>query len=389
MIGTIARTTSAGMLVVGLLGTAAAGTAMAASHGHIQAAGGQSYGSGTIYASKHGRGGGGVHGAPMPAGPGGHGHGPRGLLVTSVSGDTIIATAPGGTTSTTIHVSTGTSYYEDGTSSSLGQVIAGAYVRPIGTTNSDGSINASSIVISLPAVSGVVTNVGSGTLTLAFSGPGGGPRGPRPAPRGGYGATGTVTPTTTINVASDATYQLVGRIDYGSASANNVAIGTRLVAEGTYSNGVLTARRILIQPLRLGGTVISIGGSSFTLSQPDGTRVVNVRSTTVYTATPGMTTTAGSVSFNALRVGLPVYVEGTGNSDGSVTALLVSVGELGGPGSGPGGGKHHGHGPRGGPGGPRTGYSAPAPDGRGAGGAHEQQAPSPSATATPYASRGS
>lgn len=352
----IGKTTKlvAGVVLVGGI----AGTALAAGSGNASAS--QSGASAPANGSR---------GSTMPmAAPRPHG----GLLVTGVNGDTITARPPSynsstgqTTTSITIHVGSSTVYYEDGATTALGSVIPGAYIQSRGTTNSDGSVNASSVVISLPQVRGVVTSAGSGTLTLAFSGPGGG-RGRGPAGMM-YGSTSSMTPTTTISVAGDATYVRAGVRTYGSVAASDVVVGSRIVAEGTVdSSGALTARRIIVLPLQLSGTVIAVGSNSFTVSMPDGTHTVTVNSTTAYTATPAMSSSSGSVALKSLAAGTPVYVEGTGNSDGSVTALLVSIGGpggFGGPG-GPGGGPHghKGHGPKpGGRQGPPAGYGSTGP----------------------------
>jgi len=200
---------------------------------------------------KHGRGGkGGLGGLGGPGGKGG------GLVVTAVNGDTITAT--GRAITETVQVSSTTVYTEAGSTASLSDVTVGSRIQARGTSSGTNSINATAIIIQLPSVRGVVTAVNGDSLTVTRMGPRGG-RGPRGAAGTAPGTTGTTTTTTPatttmVLVTSSTTYALGGRPGVStstSASSSSITVGTRISAEGTLgSDGVLTARRILIAPAR-------------------------------------------------------------------------------------------------------------------------------------------
>lgn len=211
---------------------------------------------------KHGRGGPGGPGGPGGlGGPGGKG---GGLVVTAVNGDTITAT--GRAITETVQVSSTTVYTEAGSTASLSDVTVGSRIQARGTSSGTNSINATAIIIQLPAVNGVVTAVNGDSLTVTRMGPRGG-RGPRGAAATTPGTTGTTTATaptttTTVLVTSSTTYALGGRpastsstSTATSASLSSITVGTRINAEGTLgSDGVLTARRIQIAPARAAAT---------------------------------------------------------------------------------------------------------------------------------------
>jgi hypothetical protein len=66
------------------------------------------------------------------------------VTVSSVSGNTIVARAPNGST-VAIHTSSSTRYTRNGQSVAASAVTAGSQIRVMGTTNSDGSITATSV----------------------------------------------------------------------------------------------------------------------------------------------------------------------------------------------------------------------------------------------------
>ncbi|MDQ2830965.1 MAG: DUF5666 domain-containing protein [Chloroflexota bacterium] len=204
---------------------------------------------------------GGKHGRGGKGGPGGKG---GGLVVTAVNGDTITAT--GRAITETVQVSSTTVYTEAGSPASLSDVTVGSRIQARGTSSGTNSINATAIIIQLPAVNGVVTAVNGDSLTVTRMGPRGG-RGPRGAAATTPGTTGTTTATaptttTTVLVTSSTTYALGGRpastsstSTATSASLSSITVGTRINAEGTLgSDGVLTARRIQIAPARAAAT---------------------------------------------------------------------------------------------------------------------------------------
>ena len=86
----------------------------------------------------------GTRGQPGAAGAPGQQGQCGALTVSSVSGQTIIAKQPDGTT-VTIHTSASTQYTKSGQSATSSAVTAGASIHVDGTHNSDGSITATRI----------------------------------------------------------------------------------------------------------------------------------------------------------------------------------------------------------------------------------------------------
>lgn len=159
---------------------------------------------------------------PAP-GKGDHGSGRSGmravLTVTSVSGQTIVATRRDGT-KVTIHTSSSTAYSRAGQTVSASAVKSGEHIRVRGTRNSDGSITATSINIVLPGYAGMVTAVGGNTVTIQTR----------------SGTTHTVKVNTSTRY-----YQGRGR-SAQPGSLNSIKVGDWLAAQGTLnSDGSLNA----------------------------------------------------------------------------------------------------------------------------------------------------
>ena len=108
---------------------------------------------------------------PQPGRPGaghGPGHSPmRGgeLTVASVSGQTITAKRPDGT-SVTITVSSSTHYTRAGKTVSLSAITSGEAIHVMGQRNSNGSIAATHIDIVLPHFDGQVTAISGSSITV-------------------------------------------------------------------------------------------------------------------------------------------------------------------------------------------------------------------------------
>jgi Domain of unknown function (DUF5666) len=236
------------------------------------------------------------------AGPGLRGErGP--LTVASVSGSTITATLPSGT-SVTIHTSSSTTYGRAGVSVSASAIAKGDTIAVKGQRNSDGSITASHVEIVLPSVAGTVTAISGSTLTLKSE-------------RG--------TATATVHIAAGATLQRAGQ----TASLSDIHVGDTITAVGTLnSDKSLNAERVEIVLPHAGGQITKISGADITVKDPfGGTLVIHTNASTKFvTLTKGAngpvqsTTTLGS-----LKVGDFITAEGTKNSDGSLTALTVST----------------------------------------------------------------
>ena len=249
-----------------------------------------------------------------------HGQFGRGLTVTAVSGNTIRATGRGGQT-ITVQVTANTTYSMAGASAALPDIQTGSMIAVRSATTNGSStsttIVATSVTILLPVQGGVVTGVSGTTLTVT-------------------GFDGT---THTIAVSASTRYQKAGQ----AATLADIAAGTSIAAEGTRNaDGSLAAVRVTIQVPRLHGQVTAVNGTSYTVSDREGsTSTVVTSGSTTYSNADG---TAATVS--SLKVGAAIDAEGSLSSDGkTLTALRITV-ELAGAGTGRGpGGPGHGDGP--------------------------------------------
>lgn len=240
------------------------------------------------------------------SGPG-YGHGPgqeqgEGLTVTSVSGNTITATRPSGS-SVVVKVTSSTVYTRAEKTISLSDIKAGDVIHAIGTRNSDGSITATRVEIELPHYDGQVKSVSGSTITIQDT-----------------------DGTHVIHTSGSTAVVKAGQ----TVSLSDIAVGSQIVAEGTKnSDGSLNAEAIRVVLPSAGGLIQSISGSTITVSDPrdSGVTKVNVTSSTKYVTvtvgTSGATQTAAS--FSDLKVGVHIRVEGTKASDGSMTADVVYI----------------------------------------------------------------
>ena len=267
----------------------------------------------------------GPHGGHPRGGPGGD------LTVSSVSGSDVKATDHSGAT-VTVHTSSTTTFRRAGATSSLSALKAGTAIEVRGTRNSDGTITAAEVDIVLPRYMGTVTKISGNTITVQ-------------SPHN--------SATQTITVSSSTTYTRAGQ----SASLSDVQVGSAISAEGTVaSDNSLTAEQVEIQVPHVDGQIVSVSGSTLTLrDDEDGTLTVRTTSSTtaasVSMSASGPTKTTIAVS--SLKAGDYIAVEGTRNSDGSLTALTVTQMPSGGPGHMDAGGPDFGgHGGPGDPNGP-------------------------------------
>lgn len=316
------------VLAVAVLALAGIGFVLATNLPATFAAAGQSTPSSTSGTAARG-----MDGGHMRGGPGGD------LTVSSVSGSDIVAKDENGA-SVTIHTSSSTTIERAGTKISLSALTSGTAIDVRGARNSDGTITATDVSVALPVYAGVVTKISGNTITIT-------------SPRDNT--------TQTISVSSSTTYTRAGV----SASLSDVAVGSEIAAEGTVnSDKSLAAARVDIDVPHVEGQIVSVSGSDIILRDPfGGTLTVHTTSSTKATSvtfgTSGPTQTTIAVS--SLKAGDQISAAGTRNSDGSLTALTVTLmtnapsghsGD-GGPGFGPGG-------PGFGPGDPGNGLSPAA-----------------------------
>ncbi len=252
--------------------------------------------------------GGANNGGPGNGGPGngGSGMGPGragALTVSGVSGQTITAKRPDGT-SVTVNVTASTHYTRAGKTVSLSAITAGEAIHVMGQRNSDGSIAATRVDIVLPHAGGKVTAISGSTITIQDR----------------QGA------TQAIHTSASTTVQRAGQ----AASLGDIVVGAQIGAEGTKnSDGSLNAEVIQIVLPRAGGQIKSVSGSTITVTDPRGasTTTIHVTASTRYVTVTmgsnGPTQTASSLS--ALKAGVYIGAEGTKNSDGSLTAEVVTI----------------------------------------------------------------
>src|SRR5262249_6126531 len=197
-------------------------------------------------------------GAFGPGGKGDHGRGPHGgLTVTSVGGSTITATRRDGAT-VTIHTTSSTTYGRAGKTVDASAITKGEQIGVRGTRNSDGSITATHIEILLPHVSGSVTAISGGTITV----------------QGKDGASHTIhTSASTV----------VKRADQ-SASLSDIKGGDAIFAAGTHnSDGSLNAETIAIVLPHAAGQITAISAGNITVRDPfGGMLIIHTNSSTTF-----------------------------------------------------------------------------------------------------------
>ncbi|MGH2501129.1 MAG: DUF5666 domain-containing protein [Ktedonobacterales bacterium] len=226
------------------------------------------------------------------------------LTVSGVSGQTITAERPDGT-SVTITVSSSTTYTRAGKTVSLSAISAGETIQVMGQRKSDASIKATRVDIVLPHADGQVASISGSTITI----------------KDHQGA------TQVIHTSASTTVQRAGK----SASLSDIATGAQISAVGTKnSDGSLNAEAISIILPGAGGEIKSVAGSTITVTNLRTTRAtatIHVTASTQYvTVAMGSNgPTQSASSFSALKAGVFISAVGTKNSDGSLTAVVVTM----------------------------------------------------------------
>jgi len=203
----------------------------------------------------------------------------------------------------TIHTTSSTTYTRAGKTVSASAVTAGERIAVRGSRQSDGSVNATQIEIVLPTVSGDVTAVSGGDITV----------------RDRFGG------ALTIHTTGATTFTRAGQ----KATLADVAVGERIAATGTKNgDNSLTAETVQIALPRAAGTITAINGSDITVKDPFGATVV------IHTsgATQFVSLTKGAngpqrttIHLADLKVGERISAEGTRAGDGSLNALTVTT----------------------------------------------------------------
>ena len=222
-----------------------------------------------------------------------------GGAIASVSGSTLTVTTRNSTTKKVTLTAT-TTVTRLGKTVDTSTLAVGQNIRAEGTTATDGTLTATKITIEVPHVGGKVTAVSGSSITI----------------------TGR-TKTYTVVTSGTTTFLRAGQ----TASLSDVSVGTQIEAYGMLSDTTLTAEQVVIALPHAGGKVTAISGSTYTLTAGRGGTQTQTFSTTsattvVVDGTNG-SSTAGALS--DVKVGSFVSVEGTKNSDGSITALRIHI----------------------------------------------------------------
>jgi hypothetical protein len=204
--------------------------------------------------------------------------------VTAVSGNVITITGGAGFTRS-IDVSATTTYTEAGKPATLSDVVVGLRVTARGTVSADqASLVASTVAIGAPRnFTGIVTAVSATSLTVQQS--------------SAVSVTLAILPTTKFFEGNKAVS--------ASALVTGESVSVRL------STGApMTAARIEIIIVKLGGTVTSVNGNVITITVARGfTRTIDVSATTTYTE-------AGKpATLSDVMVGFRINATGTVSAD--------------------------------------------------------------------------
>jgi uncharacterized protein DUF5666 len=242
-----------------------------------------------------------------PGGPGrGDRHGFGRVSVTAISGTSLsLATEDGWTR--TISVTTATKIAKGGAAATLADIAVGDTIRFGQTRNADGTYTITAIEIVQPQVAGIVTAVGSDTITLTL--------------RDGTSQTIRTTGSTTYHVE---------RADGTRAS---VTVGSMIVARGEKAaDGTLTASSVWVRLPHVAGTVTGTTATTITLTRRDGTTVtVHVDSDTTYRVAG-----IAAPTLSDIKTGMAIVVQGTQRADGSIDASAIAAGDRAGLGRGRG-----------------------------------------------------
>lgn len=215
--------------------------------------------------------------------------------VTAISGSTLTVLDKAGTSHTV--VVTGTTVYKlpHHLTGSLADITVGTKIKAEGTL-SGGILTAAVVKIRLDHVNGTVTAIPSGTSLTVL------------------GKNGT---TYTVNVTGTTLYKLPHRL---TGTFGDIAVGSKVKAEGTLVGTTLTARIVEIKWDHVNGTVTAISGSTLTVMGKNSTSyTVTVTGATVYDRpghVPG--------TFADIAVGSKIKAEGTLVGT-TLTARFISI----------------------------------------------------------------
>ena len=252
-----------------------------------------------------------------PHGPGGPGRGGMQGVITAINGGvlTLRRQGPGGSGTLTVDTSGSTTFQEGGPGAksgtlTLSQLRVGERIAVQGTL-SGSTVSAATVAVQpAPPLSGVITAINGGVLTLQRQGPGGG---------------GTLT----VDTSGSTTFQEGGPgATSGTLTLSQLRVGERIAVQGTLSGSTVSATTVAVQPAPpLSGVITAINGGVLTLQRqgPGGSGTLTVDtsgSTSFQERGPGAKT--GTLALSQLRVGERVAVRGA-RSGSTVSATSVAV----------------------------------------------------------------
>jgi hypothetical protein len=214
------------------------------------------------------------------------------ITITAIDGVRLsLATEDGWTR--TITTTAATVITKDGQTITVGALKVGDEIRFRQTRAADGSYTIESITVPTPVAGGEVTAVGAGTITV----------------KGRGGATRVIT------VTGSTVYKL------GSAAGTkaDVAVGSKISAQGTVDDDTFTAITVLIAPPSLDGVVTAKTADTITVKRGDGTTgIIHVSADTKYAIKGNQAAKLADIA-----VGARVNAVGRQRADGSLDAAAV------------------------------------------------------------------
>jgi Domain of unknown function (DUF5666) len=222
----------------------------------------------------------------------GGGHGFGGITIAAIDGSKLSLKTVDGWTRTIV-VTAETTITKGGQAIKVGDLDVGDTITFRQKRNDDGTYSIVAIVVPTPKAAGEVTALTSSTMTLKG--------------RGDKTQTITLTGTTAYTLGK------------AKGAKSDLAVGSRVVVEGSVSGTTFTALTVHIALSSAGGEVTAKTANSITLKGRDGkTTVVHVSSGTTFKVRGKDAATLVDIA-----VGDRVEAQGTRRADGSLDALNV------------------------------------------------------------------
>jgi hypothetical protein len=222
----------------------------------------------------------------------GGGRGFGGVTIAGIDGSKLSLKTEDGWTRTIV-VTADTTITKGGQAIKVGDLDVGDTIHFRQKRNDDGTYSIVAIVVPTPKAAGEVTALTSSTMTLK--------------------GRGDKTRTITLN---GSTAYTLGKV---KGAKSDLAVGSRVVVEGTVSGDTFTALTVHIALSNASGEVTAKTASSITLMRRDGkTTVIHISSDTTFKVRG-----KDAAKIADIAVGDRVEAQGTRRADGSLDALVV------------------------------------------------------------------